>query len=73
MVYRRRTVRPLLDGTPEPEPEPEPAVPKRDYGKARDIKLDLRLSEDERDEISSAAKAKGVSRASWIRERSGGR
>jgi hypothetical protein len=68
-TYERRTVK--------PQPDPEPAVlaetppapfAKREWGKGRDVKLDIRISESERDEISEAAKERGVSRAAYIRD-----
>jgi len=55
---------------PEPEPEPEPAVLRapRDWGRGRDLKLDVRLSKQERDELAEAAEAKGISKAEYIRK-----
>jgi hypothetical protein len=71
MVTRRVTVLP----NPEPDPQSvmslhrsaESAPPTRDWGKGRDVKLDLRLSETERDDIAAAAAAKGMSRSEYIR------
>ncbi len=64
-TYLRRNV--VVQPEPEPEPAPEATKPPREWGKARDVKLDLRLSEKEREEITEAATAAGMSRADYIR------
>jgi Mobilization protein NikA len=70
-TYLRRTVivqPPVTEEPPEPPPPPEKAQARREWGKARSERIEVRFSQVEVAELDAAAAKQGISRSEYLRK-----